>query len=107
MARKTPVPEQFSPGDIQMSPGPVAPVGPAPQPQPQSQEQDRPVYSEREVAEHSQLVRHKSRKEVILEILMERAYNEKQVYIGNTLAFIMDDYGFRNLKAQTDAPQEE
>lgn len=87
MARKQPVPGDFNPGDIPMSAAPASQQVAQPQPQ-------QPTYTEDEVVEHSALVRLKTRKETVLRMLHENALGKNQVYVANTLAFIMVDYGF-------------
>lgn len=88
MARKQPVPGDFNPGDIPMS------AAPAPHQVAQPQSQQQQTYTEDEVVEHSALVRLKSRKETVLRMLHENALGKNQVFVANTLAFIMVDYGF-------------
>lgn len=87
MARKQPVPGDFNPGDIPMSATPASQQVAQPQPQ-------QPTYTEDEVVEHSALVRLKTRKETVLRMLHENALGKNQVFVANTLAFIMVDYGF-------------
>lgn len=105
MARKPPVvPGEFNPGDIPMSAGP----GPQPVPQQKPQQpQPEPTYSEQEVIEHSELVRLQSRKETVLKMLHEEALSKNQVYLANTLAFIMSDYKFIQLNASEEEQQEQ
>ena len=98
MARKQPVPGEFNPGEIPMS------AAPAVQPVPQQQQ---PAYTEDEVVEHSALVRLKTRKETILRILHEDALSRNQVFVANTLAFIMVDYGFISPDALNPEEQKE
>lgn len=102
MARKQSQPGEFNPGEIPMSPGPSAPVEPAMHQQPQPQVQDQPVYSEKEVAEHSEILRLTTRKEAVLKLLHEKALAANEIYLANTLVFIMADYGFMKLEQQKD-----
>lgn len=100
MARKTPaIPSEFNPGDIPMSAGPV--------PQPVHQPQPESTYTEKEVIEHSELVWLQSRKETVLKMLHEEALSKNQVYLANTLAFIMADYKFINLDVTQQEQQEQ
>lgn len=93
MARKQPQPGAFDPGDIPMSQGPVAVAS---QPVPQ-QQGEQPIYTERELVEHGELARLMTRKETTLHILHERATANKEIYLANTIAFIMADYKFIDL----------
>lgn len=70
--------------------------------QPQSQVQDQPVYTEKEVAEHSEILRLMTRKESVLKILHEKALAANEIYLANTLVFIMADYGFMKIEQQKD-----
>lgn len=70
--------------------------------QPQSQVQDQPVYTEKEVAEHSEILRLMTRKESVLRILHEKALAANEIYLANTLVFIMADYGFMKIEQQKD-----
>jgi hypothetical protein len=104
MARKPPVvPGEFNPGDIPMSAG----SGPQLVPQQKPQQQPEPTYSEQEVINHSELVRLQSRKETVLKMLHEEALSKNQVYLANTLAFIMSDYKFIQLNASQEEQQEQ
>jgi hypothetical protein len=52
-------------------------------------------------------VRLQSRKETVLKLLHEEALSKNQVYLANTLAFIMSDYKFIQLNASEEEQQEQ
>jgi hypothetical protein len=99
MARPKPQPGAFDPGEIPMSQGPVQSVAPAHQQA--AQQQGGQTYTEQEVIEHSEIVRLQTRKETVLKMLHEEALQRKEIYLANTLAFIMADYGFITLNENT------